>query len=73
MPRTCLRELIIGKLVKPDLKSLSRVRGPRISVFLTKIILDFGIISSLTVRSSKLIMAAMRLRSLELRIDLGVR
>ena len=39
----------------------------------TKTILDFSTISSPTVRVSKLMMAAIRLRSLVVRIDFGVR
>ncbi len=72
-PLTLCLESTTGKLVKPDLYSLSRTRGPRISFLSTKTILDFATMSSPTVRVSKLIMAAMRLRSLVVRIDLGVR
>ena len=47
--------------------------GPRISLSLTKIILLFGTMRLPTVRSSKLMIAAMRSRSRLLRIVLGVR
>ena len=49
------------------------MRGPRTSFLSTNTILDFSTISSPTVRVSKLMIAAMRLRSLVVRIDLGVR
>ena len=63
IPMTSWWELMTGKLVKPDLKSLSRMRGPRISLLFTKTISDFDAISSETVRVSKLMMAAIRSRS----------
>ena len=62
-----------GKLVKPDLYNLSRVRGPSISVALTKMIDSLLAMRSFTVRVSKLIIAAIRLRSLLLRMFWGVR
>lgn len=73
MPLTLPPLSTTGKLVKPDLYSLSRVSGPRISLWLTKIILSFLTMRSLTFLSSKLMMAAMRARSASLKIDLGVR
>lgn len=47
--------------------------GPRTSLAFTKTMRDFGTISSPMVRSSKLMMAAMRLRSLLDKILCGVR
>ena len=73
IPLTLSRLSTTGKLVKPDLYSLSRTRGPSISLLFTNIILDFGIMRFSTLRSSKLIIAAIRLRSRLLKIDLGVR
>ena len=64
---------VTGKLVKPDLYNLSKTSGPRISLSFTKIILLFGTMGLPTVRSSKLMMAAIRSRSRLLRIVLGVR
>ena len=49
------------------------MRGPRTSVFLTKIMSDCGDMRSATRRSSKLMMAAMRARSWSLKILRGVR
>lgn len=73
MPRISFLALMTGKFVKPDLYNLSRTRGPKISFSFTKIILSFGAIRSPTVRLSKFMMAAIRLRSLVVRMSLGVR
>ena len=64
---------VTGKLVKPDLYNLSKTSGPRISFLSTKTIWFLGIMRSATVRVSKLMMAAIRARSVLLRIVLGVR
>ena len=52
---------------------MSNTSGPSTSVFLTKTILDFGIMRSETLRASKLMMAAMRARSLSFKMSFGVR
>ena len=73
IPLTLLLLSTTGKLVKPDLYNLSNTNGPRMSLLLTKSILSFGIIRSETLRSSKLMTAAIRARSVELKIFFGVR
>ena len=73
MPITWPRPSMTGKCVKPERNSLSRVSGPRMSVRSTKVSAARGVIRSATMRSSRLITAEMRARSVIDRTDVGVR